>query len=107
MELFLLMMFDDEIWQNFTEQEQNHWISRIRNFAKSIEDRIVQADPLNSVGRWITSEKTEVVDYAGDPNTATGYFIFQAADFDEAVEIARTCPTLEFGGRLQLRRIGH
>lgn len=107
MEVFMLMMFDDEIWQEFTEEEQSQWIGKIRNFAKSIDDRIVQADPLNTVGRWITAEKTEVIDYCGDPDAATGYFIYQAKDFDEAIEIARRCPTLEFGGRLQLRKIGH
>lgn len=107
MEVFMLMMFDDDIWQTFSEEEQACWIAKIREFAKSIDDRIVQADPLNSVGRWITAEKTEVIDYGGDPDAVTGYFIFQAKDFDEAVEISRTCPTLEFGGRLQLRRVGH
>jgi hypothetical protein len=52
-------------------------------------------------------DKVEVVDFAGNPNAATGYFIFQATDFDEAVEVASNCPTLEFGGRIQLRRVGH
>ena len=107
METFILLMFDDEIWQEFSEEQQSFWIGKIREFAKSIDSRIIQADPLNSVGRVLTEDKVEVVDFAGNPNAATGYFIFQATDFDEAVEVASNCPTLQFGGRIQLRRVGH
>jgi hypothetical protein len=107
METFILLMFDDEIWQEFSEEQQSFWIGKIREFAKIIDSRIIQADPLNSVGRVITKDKVEVVDFAGNPNASTGYFIFQATDFDEAVEVASNCPTLQFGGRIQLRRVGH
>ena len=107
MKTFMLMMFDDEIWQEFTEAEQALWITRIRAFAKDIDDRIVKADPVHPDGRWITKDGVEAVNYTGDPDAVTGYFIFQAKDMDEAVTIAQKCPTLEFNGRLQLRALGH
>jgi hypothetical protein len=34
-----------------------------------------------------------------------GYWIVTAASYDEAVELARGCPTLEFGGRVEVREI--
>ncbi len=105
------MMLDDDIWQTFDEAEQAAWIQKYREFAKSIDDKIVKADPINSVGRWITSENgeidVEIRDFAGDPNHLTGYFIYTADDWDEAVEIAKKCPTLEYGGRIELRKVGH
>ena len=111
MTIFVLLMLDDDIWQTFNEEEQASWIQKYRAFAQSIDERIVKADPINSVGRWITSENgkidVQIRDYAGDPNHITGYFIYQAEDWDEAVEIAQKCPTLEYGGRIELRKVGH
>jgi hypothetical protein len=37
--------------------------------------------------------------------TVGGYFIIQAADYDEAVELAKACPIFEHGGSLEVRRI--
>lgn len=33
-----------------------------------------------------------------------GYFTISAADYDEAVRIASTCPHLKYGGRIELRQ---
>ncbi|MBI1334636.1 MAG: hypothetical protein JST12_08400 [Armatimonadetes bacterium] len=111
MTIFVLLMLDDDIWQTFSEEEQGQWIQKYREFAKSFDDRIVKADPINSVGRYLSVEngeiQEEVVDFAGDPDHITGYFIYQAEGWDEAVEIAKRCPTLEYGGRIELRKVGH
>lgn len=34
-----------------------------------------------------------------------GYFAISAADYDEAVEISRSCPHLKYGGRIELREV--
>lgn len=34
-----------------------------------------------------------------------GYFTISANDYDEAVEIAGTCPHLKYGGRIELREV--
>jgi hypothetical protein len=34
-----------------------------------------------------------------------GYFIISADDYDDAVETARSCPHLTYGGRIELRQI--
>ena len=111
MKIFVLLMLDDDIWQTFDEATQNEWIQKYRLFAKSIDDRIIKADPINTVGRFISVQDGEVMveemDYAGDPNHMTGYFIYNAEDWDEAVTIARMCPTLLYGGRIELRMVGH
>ena len=111
MTIFVLLMLDDDIWQTFDETVQAMWIQKYREFAKAIDSKIIKADPINTVGRWITVQDGEVVieakDYAGDPDHMTGYFIFQAEDWDEAETIARMCPTLQYGGRIELRMVGH
>ena len=34
-----------------------------------------------------------------------GYFVLQAESYDAAVDIARSCPHLTYGGSIELRRI--
>jgi hypothetical protein len=111
MSVYILLMHDDEIWQNFSDDDQAKWINEYRRFAKEIDARLVQGDPVNSVGRMLTKLNGEVNvelrDYTGNPDSITGYFIFTAEDWDEAVKIASGCPTIEYGGRIQLRQVGH
>ena len=34
-----------------------------------------------------------------------GYFAIEAADYDEAVSIARSCPHLKYSGRIEVREV--
>lgn len=60
-------------------------------------------------GRHIsrTGEKVVVRDgpFAEAKEVIGGYFIIEAADYDEAVQISRDCPHLELGGRIELREV--
>ncbi|MDY7094053.1 MAG: YciI family protein [Acidobacteriota bacterium] len=53
----------------------------------------------NAAPRVIDGPYSETKEIVG------GYFTVRAADYDEAVEIARGCPHLDFGGRIEIRRI--
>jgi hypothetical protein len=111
MKTFVLLMLDDDIWQTFNEGDQNKWILKYRDWAKANDDVIIKADPINTVGQFISVADGEVIvepkDYTGDPNHMTGYFIYQAEDWDAAIEFAKGCPTLQYGGRIELRMVGH
>ncbi|HLO97174.1 MAG TPA: hypothetical protein VK171_01155 [Fimbriimonas sp.] len=106
MDLFILLTYDNHIWAELSEDQQAHWTNEFRNFARSIDEKIVQADPVNTLARMITSEGDEVIDASEDPDRISGYFIFQAEGWDAAVEIANTCPTIALGGHIELRRVG-
>ena len=49
----------------------------------------------------------EVVDgpYAEAKEVVGGYFVVEAASYDEAVELSQDCPHLKYGGRIELREI--
>jgi hypothetical protein len=51
--------------------------------------------------------QVRVVDgpFAEAKEVVGGYFLIKAADYDEAVEISKGCPHLEYGGRIELREI--
>ena len=43
--------------------------------------------------------------YAEAKEVIGGYFTVSAADYDEAVEISKSCPHLKYGGRIELREV--
>lgn len=43
--------------------------------------------------------------FAESKEVVGGYFAITAADYDEAVELARDCPHLEYGGSIEVRAI--
>ena len=43
--------------------------------------------------------------YAEVKEVVGGYFLIRASSYDVAVEIARTCPHLRYGGRIEVRQV--
>ncbi len=43
--------------------------------------------------------------YSETKEVVGGFFQLAAESYDQAVEIARSCPHLEYGGRIEIRRI--
>lgn len=43
--------------------------------------------------------------YSETKEVLGGYYIVQADNYDKAVEIARSCPSFEFGGTIEVREI--
>ncbi len=60
-------------------------------------------------GRWLTGQngRVRVVDgpFSEAKEVIGGYFMIEAADYDEAVAISRECPHLRYGGRIELREV--
>ena len=43
--------------------------------------------------------------YAESKDLVTGSMIFEAASLEDAIDVARTCPTFEFGGSVEVRPV--
>ncbi len=74
------------------------------------QDRLLGGDKLtNEGGKHIRPSDGEirVTDgpYAEVKEALGGYFAIKANDYDEAVEISKTCPHLKYGGWIELREI--
>ncbi|MCM2254667.1 MAG: YciI family protein [Vicinamibacteria bacterium] len=74
------------------------------------QGRFVGAEKLRDEGgRHLTGtgEAFRVVDgpFAEAAEVIGGYFTVEAKDYDEAVGIAKDCPHLKYGGRIELRQV--
>ena len=89
------------------EQMQAHmgkwmaWIDKLRK-----QEKYVAGEPLLPGGKLVGSNK-KVTDgpYTEGKEVVGGFFIINAEDYNEAVEIAKDCPDYEYGGSVQVRQI--
>lgn len=60
-------------------------------------------------GKHLTAPKGKLLvrdgPYAEAKELVGGYFLIEAADYDEAVRVCTDCPHLALGGRIELRQI--
>jgi hypothetical protein len=72
------------------------------------QGRLISADELAGGGRIVRSRGGQpVIDgpYAETKDAIGGYYLIEAASEDEAPEIAKSCPTLKYGGFVEVRGI--
>jgi hypothetical protein len=86
-------------------REYTGWADKLRS-----EGRLVGSNKLkDDGGRSLTAPggKLSVVDgpYAEAKEVVGGYFIVEAAGYDEAVALSKDCPHLKYGGRIELRQV--
>ena len=62
---------------------------------------------LGSPGAAVRGRERVVTDgpYAESKDLVTGSMIFEAASLEDATGVARTCPTFEFGGSVEVRPV--
>jgi hypothetical protein len=70
------------------------------------EGRLKAGHPLGNRQRIVSGRHRQVTDgpFAESKEMVTGYFLVEVADESEAVEIARDCPGLDFGLKVEVRR---
>ena len=62
---------------------------------------------LGNPGATVRGHERVVTDgpYAESKDLVTGSLIFEAASLEDAIDVAHTCPTYEFGGSVEVRPV--
>lgn len=109
MDEFLLVFradFTNKENQPSPEQLQAHFEKWHAWYDKmNAEDRIVVRRRWDREGLVVNAQKTVLNGpYAEIKETIGGAVIIRATDYDEAAELAKTVPILEFGGNVEIRK---
>jgi hypothetical protein len=86
-------------------QEYSAWATKMRE-----EKRFVGGEKLaDDAGKVLRNKGGKIVvtdgPYAETKEVVGGYFAITAEDYAEACKIARDCPHLKYGGRVEVREI--
>ncbi len=94
---------------NLTPEQMQQAIERYSRWADSLrkQGKLVSGEKLADGGRMVQSMNSKIVDgpFTETKETIGGYFIIHAADYDEAVKIAKDCPVFGGGGSVEVREI--
>lgn len=106
---YLLLLYQDADFHPSRSEDElvaeyGAWAGRL-----GAEGKLVSGEKLDSAARLLEAPGgttvVSAVDVGSSAGAVAGFFIVRAASYDEAVEIARTCPHLRHGGRIAVRAI--
>jgi len=83
-------------------QEWLTWIEKLRK-----QGKYLAGEPLLPGGKTITGNKKSITDgpYAEGKELVGGFFIVEAKDYSEAVELAKDCPDYKHDGSVEIRQV--
>ena len=80
-------------------QKYNDWAEKLQKAGHLVSVKKLRDD----FGRNLKGQTVTDGPYAETKEIIGGYWIITARDYDEAVELSRDCPSLELGGRIEVR----
>ena len=89
---------------NAPQEEQEKYMTAWGMWIGSLVQRGTQKSglPVQQEGKVISSTGAE--DYTSSDGDVNGYSEIEAASLDEAVEVAKGCPNLVYGGKVEVRQ---
>lgn len=106
MEKFMLI-FQGGIKQDASPEalqaNMGKWMAWVEKLNK--EGRYVSGEPLLPGGKLLSGKTVTDGPYTEGKEVVGGYFIINAADMDEAVEISKEYPDFEYDGSVQVRQV--
>jgi hypothetical protein len=72
------------------------------------QGKVKAGQPLERKGKIVSGKDGRIVadgPFAESKEAVGGYFLLQVGDLDEAVEIAKKCPVLQYGATVEVRPI--
>lgn len=109
---YLLLIRDsNEQWNGLTPEEQQAVIERFNAWNRKLraDDRLVGAGKLTpDLGATVSKKGDELVvdgPFSETKEAIGGYYVLMAGSLEEASELAKGCPILSFGGRIEVREL--
>jgi hypothetical protein len=79
------------------------WFKRLLD-----EGKAIAGNPLEPRGKIVSGKNGRVISdgpFAESKEAIGGYFLLKVSDFDEAVAIAKQCPGLPYGAKIEVRPV--
>ena len=110
MKNFMLLLREDvEVTQSLPPQEFQELVEAHMKWVKELSEKGIfkGGHGLESGGKTIINNTMVVTDgpFIEAKECVGGYYIIEAADLDQAVEIARDCPNIRYKGKVEVRPV--
>ncbi|HEY0741837.1 MAG TPA: YciI family protein [Chryseosolibacter sp.] len=108
MEKYMFLFRGGDVSHLSAQAQESHmgkWLAWVEKLTK--QGRYVGGEPLLPGGKTIKGPKKTVTDgpFAETKEVIGGFFIVEAKDYDEAVQMAKDSPDYEYGGSVEVRTV--
>lgn len=105
-----LLLFRGKDWDNgLSPDELQRAMNKVMGWFEGLQKqgRVRGGQPLAREGRTISGKNALVADgpFAESKEAVGGYLMLQAANLEDAISVARTNPTLEYGVTIEVRPV--
>jgi hypothetical protein len=106
-----LLLFRGKRWdEGLPPEELQRLMDRVIAWVEGLKEqgKVKAGQPLAAAGRMVSAKKgTSVADgpFAESKEAVGGYLLLRVDDLDEAVAIAKSNPTLEYGVTIEVRPV--
>jgi hypothetical protein len=108
-----MLLFRGTDWNRGLSSEEiqnvmNRWIAWLDRLVE--QGKTSAGQPLTNQGKVISGKKGQTVldgPFAESKEAVAGYILLQVNNLDEAVEIAKECPGLDYGLTVEVRVVDH
>ena len=106
-----LLLFRGDAWYNrLTPEELQQAMSRFKAWFDRLTEqgKLKAAQPLAREGRIVSGKQGRVVadgPFAESKEAIGGYFLLAANSLDEAIAVAKSAPSLEYGTQIEVRPV--
>jgi hypothetical protein len=97
---------------DFTEyspEDMQKIVEKYVNWSQVLRDKNqhIAGEELSNNGRVVTVNNGKVVDgpFAETKETVGGFWLIEAENLEQAVQISRSCPHLDFKGEVEVREV--
>jgi hypothetical protein len=111
---YLLLLYDDPShWAKLKPEEIKTAIGKYRAWGDKLRQNRIYlgshklTEEPGKVVRGRRNGKPRITDgpYSETKEVLGGYYLIEAANYDQAVESTRDCPHLEYGGTIEVRQV--
>lgn len=105
-----MLIFRGNEWHKGLSPEEmqkisDQWMAWFKSLTE--QGKALAGNPLEPRGKIVSGASGRVVDgpFAESKEAVGGYFLLKVNDMDEAVAIARECPGLPYGAKVEVRPV--
>lgn len=105
---YMLLIRNGE-WVELSPEEMQRSMEKYIAFTRMLRDKghFKGGDELQSNGVILRKQGSSIVDgpFTETKETIGGYYLIEAESYDQAVALAKQCPTFDHGGMVEVRAI--
>ena len=107
---YLLLFRGDEWYNRLSPEELQQAMSQFKAWFDRLTEQgqLKSAQPLAREGKIVSGKQGRVVadgPFAESKEAIGGYFLLAAKSLDEAVVVAKGCPSLDYGAQIEVRPV--